>query len=141
VDDEATKLTGKVKRIVTGQRVKPEKLARAKELRRAMTPHERVLWERLRGNRLAGLHFRRQQIIDGLIVDFYCHQAGVALEVDGPVHSKQIQYDQARSDWLQARGLQVLRVTNAEIDADLEAVLARIRKSCAGPVTIEDNDD
>jgi very-short-patch-repair endonuclease len=123
-------LMSKAKRIITGQPVKPEKLARAKELRRAMTPHEGTLWKRLRGNRLAGLHFRRQQIIDGFIVDFYCHQAGVVVELDGSAHSKQVDYDQARSDWLRARGLQVLRFTNAEIESDLARVLARIEAAC-----------
>ncbi len=74
------------KNIVTGQRVKKEKLERAKELRRNMTPAERRLWNELRANRLGGWHFRRQQIIDGFIVDFYCHKAGLIIEVDGPIH-------------------------------------------------------
>jgi len=58
------------KNIITGQKVSPEKLERAKELRREMTPAERRLWQRLRANRLDGWHFRRQQVIDGFIVDF-----------------------------------------------------------------------
>ena len=61
--------------IVTGQKVSREKLRRAQELRQKMTPAERRLWNQLRANRLGGWHFRRQQIIDGFIVDFYCHKA------------------------------------------------------------------
>ncbi len=53
--------------IITGQEVSREKQGRARELRREMTPAERRLWNRLRANRLAGWHFRRQQIIDGFI--------------------------------------------------------------------------
>ncbi len=72
--------------IVIGQKVSPSKVERTKEFRRQMTPEEKILWQRLRANRLNGLHFRRQQIIDGFIVDFYCHSAGVVVEVDGEIH-------------------------------------------------------
>ena len=61
--------------IVIGQRVMAEKVAQARRLRKQMTEAEKRLWERLRGNRVDGVHFRRQQIIDGFIVDFYCHAA------------------------------------------------------------------
>lgn len=61
-----------VKNIIPGQRATKEKLQRAKELRREMTPAEKILWEELRANKL-GVHFRRQQVIQGFIVDFYCH--------------------------------------------------------------------
>nr|WP_225894176.1 DUF559 domain-containing protein [Atlanticothrix silvestris] len=59
--------------IVIGQAINPDKMQLAREFRRQMTPAEKILWQHLRGNRLNGLHFRRQQIIDGFIVDFYCH--------------------------------------------------------------------
>jgi len=60
-----------VKNIVIGQGVSNDMYLRAKELRRQMTLAEKVLWEKLRANRLNGLHFRRQQIIDRFLVDFY----------------------------------------------------------------------
>ncbi len=113
-----------------GQRVSEEKLERAKQLRREMTPHEKRLWARVRNNGLNGLHFRRQQVVDGFILDFYCHQAALALELDGPIHLQQIEYDAERSRVLETRGLRVLRISNAHIDADLEAVLARIAAVC-----------
>lgn len=81
------------KNIVIGQKVDPEKAARAKELRREMTAAEKILWGYLRANRLDGFHFRRQQVIAGFIVDFYCHPAGLAIELDGPVHANQVEYD------------------------------------------------
>lgn len=75
------------KPIITGQHITSAKAQRARELRREMTPAERLLWARLRANRLQGFHFRRQQIIEPYIVDFYCHQAGLIIEVDGDVHA------------------------------------------------------
>jgi len=58
--------------IIFGQRVSDEKLQLARELRRTMTPEERILWKHLRSHRLHGLHFRRQQVVDGFVVDFFC---------------------------------------------------------------------
>jgi len=78
-----------VKNIVIGQSVSSEMYARSKELRREMTPAEKILWKELRTNKLSGLHFRRQQIIDRFIVDFYCHQHELVVEVDGDVHDMQ----------------------------------------------------
>jgi len=65
--------------IVIGQKVSPELAQRARELRSNQTPAEQVLWEKLRGNQLNGWHFRRQQIIGGYIVDFYCPRASLAV--------------------------------------------------------------
>jgi len=56
--------------IVRGQPISAAKLAFAKDMRREMTPEERILWNELRGNRLRNIHFRRQQVISGFIVDF-----------------------------------------------------------------------
>jgi very-short-patch-repair endonuclease len=92
----------KARNIVIGQKVDPIKVQRAKELRRRMTPEEEVLWKALQANRLGGLHFRRQQIISGFIVDFYCHAAKVIVEVDGIVHERQAQADRERDQILTA---------------------------------------
>jgi very-short-patch-repair endonuclease len=119
--------------VVIGQRVMEAKATRARQFRREMTPAERVLWHALRGNRRGGLHFRRQQVIDGLIVDFYCHAAGLVIEVDGPVHADADQraYDAARDAVLTGRGLRILRITNADVLHRLEDVLARIDEAAA----------
>jgi very-short-patch-repair endonuclease len=115
--------------IVRGQKINPQKLKRAKEMRRNMTPAERKLWAALRRNQLDGLHFRRQQIIDGFIVDFYCHAAGLVIEIDGPIHGKpeQAEYDAERDRILAARGLHLLRVRNEDVIQNLEEVLECIR--------------
>ena len=119
-----------VRNIVIGQNVDRAKVQRAKELRRQMTGEERILWQQLRTNRLEGFHFRRQQVIDGFIVDFYCHTAGLVVEVDGGVHEGQAEYDEERDRLLSARGLRVLRVENRKVREDLPDVLARIVAAC-----------
>ena len=84
-----------IKNIIPGQRVAREKLQRARELRREMTPAEKMLWKELRGNKL-GVHFRREQVIAGFIVDFYCHNASLVIELDGDIHKGQQDYDSER---------------------------------------------
>ena len=118
------------KNIVIGQKVSPEKVARAEELRQDMTPTEKILWAQLRTNRLDGLHFRRQQVIAGFIVDFYCHAAGLAVELDGPFHANQVEYDRERDRVLKEIGVRVLRFRNEEVLENLEAVLTTIRMAC-----------
>ena len=103
------------KNIVTGQKITREKLKRARELRQEMTPAELCLWNRVRANRLGGWHFRRQQIIDGFIVDFYCHKAGLVIEVDGPIHRKQKSEDAERDKVLSDRGLHILHFSNQTV--------------------------
>ena len=118
-------------RIVTGQKVTAEKREMARELRRSMTPAERVLWQQLRANRLDDRHFRRQQIIDGFIVDFYCHEAGLIIEVDGPIHDTQREADAEREAILNGRGLTILRFANRQVMNDMNGVLREIR-GCLG---------
>jgi very-short-patch-repair endonuclease len=116
--------------IVRGQRVSRSKVARAKELRAEMTPQEQSVWERLRNNRLRGLHFRRQQIIDGFLADFYCHRAAVVIELDGLVHLRQTDYDRERDKAISLHQLQVIRISNDQIDMTLEQTLEAIAAAC-----------
>jgi len=109
--------------IAQGQKVSQELQARAKDLRRNMTPAEKRLWSKLRTNRLNNWHFRRQQIIDGFIVDFYCHRAGLIIEVDGPIHKKQVIEDNERTRIFEDRGLKILRFTNKQIMKELNKVI------------------
>ena len=116
------------KKIITEQKIGTGKVQRSKELRRQMTEEEKILWEQLRANRLGDCHFRRQQVIDGFIVDFYCHKAGLVVEVDGPIHEEQAEYDLERARILTGRGLRTLRIKNEEIRQDLSSVLNHIEK-------------
>ena len=115
-----------VKNIVIGQKITSEKKQRAKELRRELTPEEALLWHELRTNKLAGWHFRRQQVIDGFIVDFYCHAASLIIEVDGGIHEMQKEQDAERDAHLISRGFRVLRVTNDNVNNDIQGVLRKI---------------
>ncbi|MDO9130407.1 MAG: DUF559 domain-containing protein [Anaerolineales bacterium] len=116
--------------IVRGQGVSREKIQRAKELRHNMTEAEKALWQHLRANRLDGWHFRRQQIIFGYIVDFYCHALSLIVEVDGEIHEKQIEEDRQRDEALTMRGFRVIRFKNKDVLERLTFVHDEIRKTC-----------
>jgi very-short-patch-repair endonuclease len=116
--------------VITGQGIAGEKLQQARSFRRNPTRAEHVLWQRLKANRLRGLHFRRQQLIDGFIVDFYCHAIGLVIEVDGPIHSERLAADEERERALSARGLKIVRVTNHDVEQDIDAVLQFILRHC-----------
>ena len=115
-----------VKNIVRGQRVSTKQLGTAKELRGEMTPAETTLWKHLKANRLNGLHFRRQQIVHGYFVDFYCHQHDLIVEVDGGIHETQKVYDAEREAYLRALGFLVIRFTNQDVTINLKGVLQKI---------------
>ncbi|HSE44454.1 MAG TPA: DUF559 domain-containing protein [Gemmatimonadales bacterium] len=113
--------------VVIGKRVDANKLALAKQFRRAMTPAQLTLWKVLRNNRVDGHHFRRQQIIAGFIVDFYCHAAHLVIEVDGEIHESSVTYDQERDRGLDSHGFWILRFRNETILTNLSSVVDEIR--------------
>jgi very-short-patch-repair endonuclease len=121
------------KSIITKQRVNSEMVARAVRMRRNMTPAEKKLWDHLRSGRLAGYHFRRQQIIEPYIVDFYCHQSGLVVELDGSSHNNRENYDRDRDAYLNEQGLRVLRILNTQVDKEIENVLGVILEACQTP--------
>ena len=118
-----------VKNIIPGQKITKEKLNRARELRRDMTPAEKLLWQEVRRNKL-GVHFRRQQIIAGFIVDFYCHKAGLVIELDGDIHEEKTQKesDALRDKALNDLGLSMVRFRNEEVLMDLSQVIRQIQE-------------
>jgi very-short-patch-repair endonuclease len=105
-------------------------LERARELRQPQTPAEQRLWARLRDRQLGGLKFRRQHPIDRFIVDFYCAECQLVVEVDGDSHAGQVEYDQARTEWLNDQGYSVIRFSNQEVCGQVEAVLEAIWAEC-----------
>ena len=119
-----------VKNIVRGQIVSTKQLERAKELRREMTPAEKILWKHLKANRLNGLHFRRQQVVHGYYPDFYCHQHELIVEVDGDIHDLQQEYDAKREEYLKSLGFRIIRFRNEEIAKNLKSVLQKIVEAC-----------
>jgi very-short-patch-repair endonuclease len=114
------------KNIIPGQKVSKEKLQRSRELRREMTPAEKLLWKEIRANKL-GVHFRRQQVISGFIVDFYCHNADLVVEVDGDIHDLQQEEDARREKVLGELGLRIIRFRNEDVLKNLSTVLEKIK--------------
>ena len=105
----------------------PAVRVRARQLRRPLTPAEQVLWQHLR-NRNFGGKFRRQRPIGPFIVDFYCDEARLVVELDGESHNHaaQAEHDEVRTEWLQDRGYRVLRFWNHVVLRDTDSVIAAI---------------
>jgi len=89
----------------------------AKSLRRQATDTERMLWAQLRRKNMEGVRFRRQQPIGPYIVDFFCSAAKLVVELDGGRHCEinNLEYDEARTAFLNGLGYQVLRITNYDL--------------------------
>ena len=106
---------------------------RAEEMRKNPTEAEKVLWEALRGNGL-GVKFRQQHIIEDFIVDFFCNEYKVTVEVDGGYHKEadQMKSDEERTARLNELGYTELRFTNEEVLCDLDNVLKKIKTFCSG---------
>jgi very-short-patch-repair endonuclease len=111
-------------------RIYPPLLNAARELRQPQTPAEVKLWSRLRNRQLDGLKIRRQHPIDRFIIDFYCAEAKLCIEIDGDSHAEQVEYDQARTEYLNERGYTIIRFTNREVFNQCEAVLQQIVVEC-----------
>ena len=104
---------------------KKEHIKRRQYLRNNMTKAEVVLWSKLKGKQLNGLKFRRQCSINNYVVDFYCPDRKLAIEIDGYVHAynSKIIYDKQRQKEIEALGIKVLRYTNADVVKNIEGVL------------------
>ena len=122
---------GRIKRGTSGliqlQKIKTVKLERAKYFRSHMTYAERCFWNMARRNQIAGLQFRRQQVIHGFIADFYCNQINLVVEIDGGIHEEQKDYDKLRDQIINQYGIKVIRFTNEEIVNRSDWVLSRIK--------------
>ena len=103
----------------------------AKEMRKATTREESRLWSWLRNRRFAGSKFRRQVPIGRYIVDFYCAELKLAIEVDGSHHQglDMIEYDTQRTLFLHDRGIEVLRIPNELLHQDLRLLADLIESS------------
>src|SRR5688500_15530456 len=104
---------------------------RARELRREMTPTEKLLWSRLRGGRFEGFKFRRQTPIAGYIVDFYCPSARLIVELDGESHIGRAAADQNRQGVLESHGFKVLCFWDTDVYDDLDVVLEMVWQACS----------
>ena len=108
-------------------RIYPPVLQAARELRQPQTPAEATLWRALR-NRQLGYKFRCQHPIERFIVDFYCAEGKLCIEIDGASHldPEQHAYDQARTEYLELLGYRVIRFSNDDVRDNIHAVIDEI---------------
>ena len=100
----------------------------ARGLRRSETAAEQKLWAELRNRQVDGWKFKRQVPFGNYVIDFFCYDARLAVEVDGATHStiQEIAKDAERTAFLTENGVQILRCTNSEIEENLDGVLEMI---------------
>lgn len=98
-------------------------------LRRNMPKAEIILWSKLRRKQLLGHRFRRQCSVDSYVIDFYCPELKLAIEVDGESHTCARQtYDEERGAYVESFGVTFLRFTNADVYENLDGVLVRVHQ-------------
>ncbi len=121
------------------QDVKPGNIRPGRVMRQRLTPAELRLWTALRNRGLGGLRFRRQAPLGAYILDFFCPETRLAVEIDGGQH---VRHDNARSDadrdeWLKTNGVRVVRFTNHQVLSNVElvcdAILVAATPGRAGP--------
>ncbi len=108
---------------------KPEIFALGRKLRKQLTVAEKILWRELRGKKVNGLRFRRQHPISRFVVDFYCHEKKLVIELDGEIHDTKEakEKDESRTLALETLGLRVIRFRNEDVIDKLENVMEKIR--------------
>ncbi|MDD5330514.1 MAG: endonuclease domain-containing protein [Sulfuricella sp.] len=108
------------------KKLPPDLRTFARNLRASQTDAEALLWGLIRNRRLLGFKFRRQYPLDAYILDFFCLDAALAIELDGGQHAEQQSYDDKRTRHLESRGVTVLRFWNNEMLQQTESVLEKI---------------
>jgi len=114
-------------------------LSRVCELRKQTTAAEAAAWWLLRNRRLLGLKFRRQCPLGRFVVDFYCSEAGLVIELDGSAHSQpsQVKKDRTKDRFLRSRGLRVLRFANGLVLEDPEEFRRKVCEAADGSLSWE----
>ena len=104
----------------------------AKTMRSNATDAENLMWQLLRAKRFMNLKFRRQHVIAPYIVDFYCHELGLVIELDGSQHGRDdvIEYDAERTKFLEALGLTVVRYWNHDVLGRTDVMLDDLWNVC-----------
>ncbi len=100
-------------------------------LRRQQTFVEKIFWMNLRNRQVMGYKFRRQYSVDHFVIDFYCSELKLAIELDGDIHNipEQKDYDQARQKYLEAFGIKFLRIKNDEFLGNPNKTFKRIEEA------------
>ena len=127
---------GGSKSLISGWGEHPRKCSQnaklnAKELRKNSTKQEQKLWKQLNKSQLLGYKFRRQQPIGNYIVDFFCPELRLVVELDGGQHNElpNIEYDKLRDDFLKNQELTVVRIWNNDIDNNIDGVIEYLKNT------------
>ena len=112
----------------------PRLIANARQLRRDLSPAEKLLWREVRGRRFAGYRFRRQHPFEPYVLDFYCAACRLVIELDGESHLGNEEADRRRQKYLEDAGLKVLRFWNTEVFDEFDSVLEAIYQECQARV-------
>ena len=115
------------------QKMNPQLLQFAKSMRHAATDAENLMWQRLRAKQFMNLKFRRQHVIKPYIVDFYCHEIGLVIELDDGQHNTEDgrAYDVERTQFLEALGLTVVQYWNSDVLGRVDVVLEDLWQVCS----------
>jgi len=100
----------------------------ARSLRKEQTSAEEKVWKLLRNRKFRNLKFRRQHVIEGFVIDFFCNEHKLAIEIDGGIHKKKKDYDELRQDIIESEDITLIRITNDEMAQDEESVLKKIKE-------------
>ena len=111
----------------------PSTFDKARLLRNNMTEAEKIVWDKLKNRNVFKARFRKQHPIGSFIVDFYCHEYKLAIEIDGEIHLKTEvnEYDDGRSHDIEKLGIKILRFTNNEVFKNLNKLIVEILKTIA----------
>ena len=104
-------------------------------MRKEPTKAEKIVWELLHNRKFCGYKFRRQHVVKGFILDFYCHELRLGIEVDGPIHLKRQEYDRLRQDIIESEGISILRITNNELKERKRSIIDKLTKLLADSQT------
>ena len=107
---------------------KRELIELARYMRKNPTPSEEAFWQAVRDRQLCGIKFRRQQVIEQFIVDFFAPSHHLVIEIDGGVHRGREEHDNLREQFLNDCGLRVLRFRSADVERRLSYVLNTVRE-------------
>ena len=101
----------------------------ARDLRKNMTLSEKILWQKLKNKQIAGFRFRKQHPIYRYVLDFYCFEKMLAVEIDGNAHIGREEYDEFRDEVMISIGIETLRFNDNEVLNNMESVLRRIKET------------
>jgi len=120
--------------VLRARKGNPSHLSLKRQFRSSLTSAEAKLWFHIRAKRFESLKFKRQHGIGPYIVDYYCAEKALVIEVDGDVHAGEVQKerDESREDYLKRCGLRILRYNNQDILKNIEGVLENLRSWVLG---------